>query len=313
MNYAHISQQNSFKTKIVLAIYFAIYLFIGLLIDVIILNQPSLTHSLELLITLQVTPYATIILFGIGAVSLMVAITSFARIQLSGEEYIEITEQNTSHGSPYAKYREFYNIMEGLKISANMQYMPKLYVINANYMNAFASGWTPNNTLVAITSSLWDKLNRQEREAVLAHELTHIKNADIKLTLIVGVASNIMLFVLNWIVYIFLRGSRSGGAQKARMILLILQLILPIVTVILQMWMSRSREYMADAGAVELIRDPRAMASALRKISNDYDANDYSQEDDNPTRKEAYIFQKGDSIFSTHPSIKNRLKKLENW
>jgi heat shock protein HtpX len=74
------------------------------------------------------------------------------------------------------------------------------------------------------------------------------------------------------------------------------------------MWLSRSREYMADSGSVELIRDPSAMASALRKISGDYKENKYN--DQNITRKAAYIFESGDSIFSTHPSIKNRIKKL---
>ena len=80
----------------------------------------------------------------------------------------------------------------------------------------------------------------------------------------------------------------------------------------LQMYLSRSREYMADAGSVELTRDPHAMANALKKISGDYELNDYKDEDTNPTRKAAYIFVKGDSIFSTHPSMKNRIKALGN-
>jgi len=302
VSYQDVIKKNRMKTKIVLGIYFIIYTFIGLLLDVIIYNQGDFISSIEKLITFQVFPIATVTMFGIGILGVLIAITMFKRIQLAGSKYKEITPNSNDPDE-----RRLYNIMEELKISANMPYMPKIYLLDEDYMNAFASGWNEKNTMVAITRGLYNKLNREEVAAVMAHELTHIRNEDIKLTLIVGVAANIMLLAVDWIVFMFLKGD-SDGAKKAKSILLILHFILPIITVLLQMWLSRSREYMADSGAVELIRNPEAMASALRKISGDYKEHKYR--DDNKTRKAAYIFEPDDSLFSTHPSIKSRIEKL---
>jgi len=302
VSYKDVIKENRLKTKIVLGIYLVIYTFIGLLVDVIIHNQGGFMESMKQLITLQVLPVATITMMVIGLLSIFIAIFFFRRIQLSGSSYKEVTEKSTD-----PEEKQLFNIMEELRLAAGMRYRPKIYIINEDYMNAFASGWDEKNTLVAITRGLMEKLTREEISAVMAHELTHIRNEDVKLTLIVGVAANVMLFVVDWFVLMFLKGE-SEGAKKAKTILLILHFILPVLTLVLQMWMSRSREYMADSGAVELIRNPEAMASALRKISGDYDKNNY--DDDNPTRRAAYIFEKGDSLFSTHPSIENRIKHL---
>lgn len=302
MHFKEVIKKNRFKTKIVLAIYLSIYVFIGLLVDVILYDQGDLLSSLLLLVKFQVIPYATLSMLFIGAISMVITIFMFKSIQLSGDDYIEVSENNK-------EYKQLYNIVEGLKLAANLRYMPKIYIIKANYMNAFASGWSEKNSMVAITEGLMQKLNREEIEAVMAHELTHIRNEDIKLTLVIGILSNIMLLAVNGLVRIFLK-SNSKGAQQAKMILFIFQFILPIITLLLQMWLSRSREYMADAGAVELSRNPNAMANALKKISGDY--NKYEYENSNPTRKMAYIFQKGDSMFSTHPDVKNRIDKIMN-
>lgn len=303
MNYHEVAQINRHKTYIVLSIYLLIYVGLGLLIDIILMNDGDFTSSLIRLINLEVIPIATLSMLAIAVVSIIISILMFSRIQLSGQDYIEITKDN-DHG-----YKRLYNIVEELKIAGSMDYMPKVYIMKANYMNAFASGWSEKNTMVAITDGLYNKLNYAELTAVMAHEMTHIRNQDIKLTLVVGIVTNLMLFVVDWLTFFMLKGSNSEGARKARMILLVLHFILPILTIVLQMWLSRSREYMADAGAVELSRDPIAMANALRKISNDYENNNY-KEDSNTTRKAAYIFQKGDSIFSTHPTIKNRINKI---
>lgn len=303
MDYREISKQNRIKTYIVLGFYLCIYIFIGLLIDTIRLNQGDLTSSFRILITFEVFPIATVFMFGVGLVTILLSILMFQRIQLAGEKYIEVTADGPK------EYKRLYNIIEELKIAGSMKYMPKIYIINADYMNAFASGWSEKNTMVAITRGLYEKLNYNELAAVMAHEMTHIRNEDVKLTLVIGVVTNLMLFVVDWFAFYFFRDSDSDGAKKARIILLIFHFILPIITYILQMWLSRSREYMADAGAVELVRDPQSLASALEKISGDYSAHNY-RDDNNSTRRAAYIFEKGDSIFSTHPSIKNRINKL---
>lgn len=301
VSYSDVIKANRRKTKIVIFIYLCIYLFLGSLVDVVLLDQGSLMESLSRLVSMEVFPIATAGMVGMGLLTVFIAIKFFKRIQLAGEEYLEVDENNL-------EYRQLYNIMEELKLAASMNYMPKIYIIEADYMNAFASGWSEDNTMVAITRGLLSKLNREEIAAVMAHELSHIRNEDIKLTLVIGVATNLMLFVVDWIVLMFLNG-KSEGAKNAKMILWVMHFILPLLTIVLQMWLSRSREYMADAGAVELIRNPEAMASALRKISGDYEENKYD-EDNNETRKAAYIFQSGDSLFSTHPAVKNRIEKL---
>lgn len=305
VSYKEVIAKNRQKTFIALSIYMLIYLSLGILLDVIILNDGSFLESVERILTFKVFPIATTSLLLFGVISVIVSILFFKRIQLSGEDYKEVTEESKD-----PEEKQLFNIMEELRISAGMKYRPKIYIIDADYMNAFASGWNEKNTIVAITRGLMRKLNRAEIAAVMGHELTHIRNEDIKITLIVGVATNIMLLVVDWIVFMFLKGE-SDGAKKAKTILLILHFILPLLTIVLQMWLSRSREYMADSGAVELIGDPEAMANALRKISGDYKKHrNYKDQDTNKTRKASYIFEADDSIFSTHPSIKSRIKHL---
>jgi len=301
MNYREIVKVNRNKTFIALSLFLLIYISIGFLLDIVISNSVSMTDTIYKIIHLEQIPVATISMFLFGVISIVVSILFFKRIQLSGETYVEIKEESK-------KYRDLYNILEELKIAAGLKYMPKLYLIKADYMNAFASGWSEKNTIIAITEGLYKKLNRAELSAVIGHELTHIRNEDIKLTLVVGVITNIMLFVTDWISFFIFKDNNNEGAKNAKIILIVLHFVLPILTLVIQMWLSRTREYMADAGAVELIRDPQAMASALKKISLDYNLNDYH--DNNVTRKAAYIFEKEDSFLSTHPSIKNRIKKL---
>ena len=124
-----------------------------------------------------------------------------------------------------------------------------------------------------------------------------------------GVLSNIMLLVVNYGVYMFLGNSRERGANTARNILMILQFILPLLTLVLQMFLSRSREYMADSGAAYLMGDSMPMIRALQKISGSYAQSDFSEVDTNPTRSALYIVGFKE-IFSTHPSIENRIKAL---
>lgn len=162
--------------------------------------------------------------------------------------------------------------------------------------------------LIALTSALIERLDRDELKAVIAHELSHIRHNDIRLTMCVGILSNIMLLAANFSVYFFMGNRKNSGANLARMILLVLQIILPFITLLLQMYLSRTREYMADSGAAFLMHDNKPMIRALQKISNDYKENDYKDTDTNSTRSAAYLFSA--EMFSTHPSIKNRIQSL---
>jgi heat shock protein HtpX len=162
-----------------------------------------------------------------------------------------------------------------------------------------------------------NSLSRSEAQAVIAHEVGHIIHGDSKLTLYVGILANVILTFTNIFAHLamfFTGGRNSEASNKARLLLIVLNLILPIITQVLYLYLSRTREYMADAAAVQLTGDNQAMISALKKISGYHEEHDGEKEDVTKVgehyRSAAYIFSKGDSVFSTHPSIENRIKKL---
>ncbi|AFI06183.1 zinc metalloprotease HtpX [Helicobacter cetorum] len=304
MNFEKIIAQNRLKTNAVLATYCVIFAFIGLLVDVIRINANDLGIALFKLITFQIFPTITIVMFFVAFVIIVICIQNFSSIMLSGDEYTLIDPNKVLS----SKENQIYGVFSELLEEAKLNFEPKLYIINAPYMNAFASGWNESNSLIALTSALIERLDRDELKAVIAHELSHIRHNDIRLTMCVGILSNIMLLVANFSVYFFMGNRKNNGANLARSILLVLQIILPFLTLILQMYLSRTREYMADSGAAFLMHDSKPMIRALQKISNDYSKNDYKEIDTNSTRYAAYIFNS--EIFSTHPSIKNRIQSL---
>ncbi len=303
-NFEKIIAQNRIKTNAVLATYCVIFAFIGLLVDVIRINANDLTTALFKLMTFQIFPTITMIMFLVAFVIIVVCIQNFSSIMLSGDGYKLIDTSKVLS----SKENQIHRLLLELLEEAKLHFEPKLYIIKAPYMNAFASGWNESNSLIALTSALIERLDRDELKAVIAHELSHIRHNDIRLTMCVGILSNIMLLVANFSVYFFMGNRKNSGANLARMILLALQIILPFLTLILQMYLSRTREYMADSGAAFLMHDNKPMIRALQKISNDYANNDYKGVDQNSTRSAAYLFNA--EMFSTHPSIKNRIQSL---
>ncbi|QOQ98654.1 zinc metalloprotease HtpX [Helicobacter winghamensis] len=300
-----IIKENQFKTNCVIALYVLIFTLIGLLVDIVRINANTLGGGFYSLLTLQEFPLVTLTLFGIAFVIVLFTISNFKQILLSGSEYKEVLAGSEAS----AQEKNLTKMLDELVAVANLPFRPKLYIMDAPYMNAFASGWNADNSLIALTTTLIRNLNYNEQKAVMAHELSHIRHGDIRLTLMVGVLSNIMLLVVNYGVYIFLGNSKEKGANAARMILLILQFVLPLLTLVLQMFLSRSREYMADSGAAYLMGNSAPMIQALQKISGNYAQSDFSQSDRNPTRQALYIFSAGE-LFSTHPSIENRIQAL---
>lgn len=293
---------NNLKTYAVLAVYIVIFIFIGLLADVVRLNALSLEEGLLLLISLREFPTIT---FGMAIVAMGViafSVGNFSRIMLSGNEYKRVDPNFVLS----RKEGMLYGILQDLLRDSDLDFEPELYIIDAPYMNAFASGWNASNSMIAVTSALLDRLSESELKAVVAHELSHIRHGDVRLTMCVGILSNIMLFGVNIFAFYF-SSSDSQGARVARKILFVLQIILPILTLVLSMFISRNREYMADSGAAYLMNDSEPMVRALQKISQDYAQNQYIES--NPTRNSAYIFSINE-LFSTHPSVQNRIKVL---
>ena len=305
MNFDSIIAKNRLKTNCVIALYLGIFLLIGLLVDIIRINVPSLSYGFYVLLTFQVLPIITLLMLGVAFLIILYSISNFKGILLSGNEYKEIIQ-----GAEISSIeRDLSRILDELVREARIDFRPKLYLMEAPFMNAFASGWQVNNSIIAVTTTLAQRLSYDELKAVVAHELSHIRHGDIRLTLSVGILSNIMLLVVNYGVYMFLGNSREQGANAARMILLVMQFVLPLLTMALQMFLSRSREYMADSGAAYLMGESDSMIRALQKISNNYKETDFTQSDVNPTRKALYIFGVKE-LFSTHPSIENRIQAL---
>ncbi|MCE3037358.1 zinc metalloprotease HtpX [Helicobacter sp. faydin-H20] len=304
MHFEKIIHNNHQKSIFVILTYIAIFLFIGLLFDIIRINAINFLNALYLLVSFQIFPTITFCMCLVACLIIFYSISNFSQIMLSGSNYKEINPKNSLN--PHEK--KIYNLLLDLIKVSNLSFIPKLYIIDAPYMNAFASGWNEKNSLIALTTGIIDKLNDKELQAVIAHELSHIRHGDIRLTLCVGILSNILLLIANYAAFFLFGSNRNQGANLARTILLILQFILPIFSLFLQMYLSRSREYMADSGAAYLMQDNQAMISALQKISQDYGQNNYNTIDINPTRKAAYIFN--NEAFSTHPSIQNRIRVL---
>jgi heat shock protein HtpX len=322
-------RENERKTKIVIATFIGIFILVGLLFDTFLgmgRYNASAGAVFHALVTFKIVPIATLTMLGIAAVSLLITYSLYDRIMLLGTNSYEITSESARNLAE----KKLFNVVEEMKVAAGLHYMPKVYLIEANYMNAFASGYSEKSAMVAITRGLMDKLDRAELQAVMAHELSHIRHHDIKLTLTVSVLSNILLIAIDWLFYSMLfgggrRDSRdSKGANKLFMVVMILRFILPFVTAMLTLFLSRTREFMADSGAVELMRDNEPMARALLKISEDHKKNQaeygqaYGQTAHESVRRASYIFDPKrfsnshdpSDLFSTHPSVKRRLQSL---
>jgi len=218
------------------------------------------------------------------------------------------------------EYPFLYNTVEGLSLAAGLKNPPKCYVIKDSALNAFATGPEPEKSAIAVTTGLLDKMNRQELEGVIAHEMSHIKNYDIKymmlVTVLVGLVTLISEICLRSVFYS--RGGRDRDG-KAQIILLVIGLVFaiagPIIGQIVKFAVSRQREYLADAGAVQLTRYPNGLKNALIKIKNDPDpliekankatANLFIS---TPFRKKQSFLTK---LFSTHPPLEDRIAKIE--
>ncbi|WP_304985332.1 zinc metalloprotease HtpX [Coxiella-like endosymbiont] len=322
-------RRNRRRTVLVITTFILIYLAIGLLIDLYIYagHYPMATVSqlFTALITLKIFPIATFFTGLIALFSLYVTFAFHHKLMLLGTDYWEIT----SSTARTLQEKILYNVVEELKVAAALKFMPKIYIIDADYMNAFASGFGEKSAMVAITNGLLMKLDRSELEAVMAHEVSHIRYMDIRLTLTASVLANILLIFVDILFFsaLFGRRSRENGARNQLFIfILMLRYLLPLVTMLLMLYLSRIREYMADAGSVELMRDNEPLARALLKIQDDHVQNrdeyasQYMRTPHESVRQAAYIYDpikagieprnSLSDLFSTHPSFIKRLAAI---
>ena len=216
------------------------------------------------------------------------------------------------------------NVVQELAIAANIP-MPKVYVIDDTAPNAFATGRDPQHASVAITSGLLEKLDREELQGVIGHELSHVRNFDIRFAMIVGVlVGSIALLADFFLRFTFWgggRGSRDrdrdGGGNGLQVVFfvvaIVLSIVAPIVARFVQLAVNRQREYLADASSVQLTRNPYGLERALAKISEDQEvlevANRATQHMyfTNPIKK---FEQRSSGLFSTHPPTLDRINRL---
>src|SRR4029078_8085312 len=155
-------RQNTFRTRMVIFLFFLIYGTIGLIIDMFIATgsypDATLWQLFHAFITFTLFPYVTLIMLAIAAISLFISYAMYDKLMLLGTEYHEITPTTAQN----TKEQQLYNVVEEMKIAAGLRYMPKVFIIDADYMNAFASGYSEKSAMIAITRGLMEKLNRDE-------------------------------------------------------------------------------------------------------------------------------------------------------
>lgn len=219
-------------------------------------------------------------------------------------------------------YFDFYTVAENLSIGAGLP-KPKLYVINDTAMNAFATGRDPKHAVVCATTGLLAKLSRSELEGVIAHELSHVKNYDIRLMSIVSVLVGSVALLGDMFLRVRFRGSRSDrdSGQLGVIIMVVgilLAILSPIIAQLIQLSISRRREFFADASSVALTRQPGGLISALSKIANDHEpleaankatAHLYIENPFKDKSKSAVGWFAG--LFNTHPPVEQRLEALQ--
>lgn len=208
-----------------------------------------------------------------------------------------------------------YNAVENLTLTAGLP-MPEVYIIDDPAPNAFASGRDPKHALVCATTGLLDIMDNKELTAVMAHEISHVKNYDIRVSTIVFGLVCLIGFVadIGWrIGWRSSRRNRDDGSPVAFVILIIASIVAPLAAALAQMAVSRQREYLADSSAAMLTRYPEGMIAALKKL----ESHSQPMKQQNPATEAMFIAnplnkRSLNNLFSTHPPIEKRIERLEN-
>ncbi|MDX6381084.1 MAG: heat shock protein HtpX [Rubrobacteraceae bacterium] len=258
--------------------------------------------------------FGLVLAFIVGTISGLATYYGGDRMVLAASRAREITHDDAP---------VLFNVVEEISIASGLP-MPKVYIIEDSAPNAFATGRDPEHASVAVTSGLLEKLNRDELQGVIAHEMSHVGNFDIRYAMLVGILVGTTVLISDF----FLRGLWFGGGRgsrreegggQAQIIMIIISVVLailaPIFARLLQLSISRQREYLADATAVKLTRNPKGLADALQKISGDREVLEVANRATahlyivNPIKK---FEKRAKGLFSTHPPIEERIQILRS-
>src|ERR671921_438341 len=252
--------------------------------------------------------FGLVLAFVVGTISGLVSYYAGERIVLAASRAREVTHDEAP---------QLFNVVEEMAIAGGLP-MPKVYIIKDSAPNAFATGRDPEHAAVAVTSGLLEKLDRDELQGVIAHEMSHVGNFDIRYAMLVGVLVGTTVLISDF----FLRGLWFGGGRRqgggqAQIIMLVVAILLailaPIFARLIQLSISRQREYLADATAVQLTRNPKGLADALQKISGDQEVLEVANRATahlyivNPVKK---FEKRAKGLLSTHPPIEDRIRIL---
>src|SRR3989344_5499259 len=216
---------------------------------------------------------------------------------------------------------DLFTVTENLALAAGLP-KPKLYVIDDTAMNAFATGRDPEHAIVVATTGILQRLDRRELEGVIAHELSHVKNYDIRLLLVVGVLVGTIAFVTDWFLRSLWWGGRRNRAERSgggaiMLIGIVLAILAPILATVIKLAISRQREYLADASGALITRYPEGLARALEKLAKDREVLEAAANATahlyitNPFKDKNFgAWFAG--LFDTHPPIEERIKRLRN-
>ena len=264
----------------------------------------------------------------LGTLSIVIALI-FSIASAWGSYYYSdkiVLSVNKARPATKEEDQKLVNILDALMVSSGLQSKPRLYVVDDPQPNAFATGRNPENAVICVTTGLLEKLDYYELEGVIAHEMSHIKNYDIRLSCVVSVMVGFIVMLADMFSRVLFWGGLdrdNDSDSKANGILMIIGLIFlilsPIFGSLMQLALSRKREFLADATAVEFTRNPDGLISALEKLENDPNqlktansatANMYIV---NPFKKDTKEGKKKTtSIWSTHPSTQDRIEALRN-
>lgn len=255
----------------------------------------------------------------VGIALIISGIISFASFYYSDQMILTISGATPATRK---KYFDFYTVTENLAHVASLP-MPKLYVIDDTAMNAFATGRDPQHAVICATTGILSRLNRTELEGVIAHELSHVKNYDTRLMGIVTILVGMITLLADILLRTRIRGRDSRDNEgNLGMILFIVGIVLallsPIIAQIIQLAISRRREFLADASGASLTKYPEGLASALEKISQDKEPLEAANKAtahlyiSNPLKNHKGSVTWFAGLFDTHPPVADRIKALRS-
>jgi heat shock protein HtpX len=269
--------------------------------------------------------YATGFGWGGVVIALIVAGVMSLFSYYAGDQLVLVSSRakEVSLANPPDELKQLVNVVTEMTIAGGLP-MPKLYVINDSAPNAFATGRDPKHASVAVTTGMLEKMDREQLQGVIGHEMSHIGNYDIRFTLLVGVLVGAIALLADWFLrFTFWGGGRRGGDRDRGgggglviilfVIAIVLAIIAPIIGRAVQLAVSRSRESLADVSAVELTRNPLGLARALRTISEDKEVLEVA----NRATQHLYIINpiksfedRAKSMWDTHPPLSERIAVL---